>query len=115
MRGALTSRWIPRKEDEVEVALGDAEAAAAEVEVPMTLSEMSGAEERRQAAKTGRRSSSATTHYSYLGGESRRVMDRAFQNRAEAAALALAEKWLQPFWIAHSALSISIGYEKSDD
>jgi len=115
LRGALTSRWIPRKEDEVEVALGDAEAVAAEVEVPTTLSKMFGAEERRRAAKMGRRSGSATTHYSYLGGESRRVMDRAFQNRAEAAALALAEKWLQPFWIAHSALSISIGYEKSDD
>ena len=47
MRGALTLQWIPRKEDEVEVALGDAEAAAAEVEVPTTLSEMSGVEERR--------------------------------------------------------------------
>ena len=54
MRGALTSRWIPRKEDEVEVTVGDAEAAAAEVEVPTTLSEMFGAEERRRATKTGR-------------------------------------------------------------
>jgi len=67
LRGALTSRWIPRKEDEVEVALGDAEAAAAEVEVPTTLSEMSGAEERRRAAKTWRRSGGATTALQVLG------------------------------------------------
>ena len=53
----------------MEVALGDAEAeaVAAEVEVPTTLSEMSGAEERRQAAKTGRQSGGATTALQLLG------------------------------------------------
>ena len=56
-----------KEEDEVEVAVGDAEAAAAEVEVPTTLSEMSGAEERRQAAKTGRQSGGATTALQLLG------------------------------------------------
>lgn len=61
MRGALTSRWILRRKDEVEVAVGDAEAAA-EVEVPPTLSEMSGAEEQRRAARRGGETAAPLQH-----------------------------------------------------
>jgi hypothetical protein len=105
---------------EVEIAVGDAEAAAAEVEVTTTLSEMSGqrsgAEPTRrggEAAARVARGSSSVQPFGSAVGLFLTWASKGFLGRASPGEMA--EKWLQPFWIADSALSISIGYEKSDD
>jgi hypothetical protein len=109
--------------DEVEVAVGDAEAAAAEMEVTTTLSEMSGQRSGAEPPKRGGEAAAPLRHYSWRvarGSSSVQPFglfltwaSKGFLGRASPGEMA--EKWLQPFWIADSALSISIGYEKSDD